>query len=165
MGFCESKSNQTKKQNSQIIPELNPGAAKSFPLKALNELSKSVCKIILKKLNHTATGFFLYDLDKNCFLTTNYHVISPESMEQNPIISIEIYDGKIFDLNMSSYQNNIQYLKPLDATLIRINNLTELCNSVKFLEIDLNYKKGYEIYLKKDVVILGYPLGKSIESS
>ena len=106
MGFCESKANQTKEPNNQVIAikELNPGAAKSFPLKDLNELSQSVCKIILKKLNQTATGFFLNDLSNNCFLITNYHVISPESIEQNPIISIEIYNGKIFDLNLSSYQ-------------------------------------------------------------
>ena len=135
MGLCDSKPLETKKQSQQLtkLKELYPkGAAKSVPLKDFLELSKSVCKILLKEEDKTATGFFLYDLDKNCFLTTNYHVISPESMEQNPIISIEIYDGKMFDLNLSSYQGNIQYFSVLDATLININNLTELCKSVNF---------------------------------
>ena len=92
MGLCDSKPLETKKQSQQLtkLKGLYPkGAAKSVPLYDLFELSKSVCKILLKEENNTATGFFLYDLDKNCFLTTNYHVISPESMEQNPIISIK----------------------------------------------------------------------------
>ena len=145
MRLCKSKPLETKKQSQQLtkLKELYPkGAAKSVPLHIYIELSESVFKIILKKANHTATGFFLYVLGKNCFLTTNYHVISPKPIEQNPIISIEIYDGKVFDLNLSSYQNNIQYWSVLDITLININNLTELCKCVKFFEIDLNYKKG-----------------------
>ena len=155
MGLCDSQ--------TIIKTELDPGFAKSIPLKDHNELSRSVCKIILRKVKHTATGFFLYDFDKNCLLTTNYHVIAPKTVEQNPIISIEIYNGKVFDLNLSSYQNYIQYWSTLDVTIININNLKELCNCVLFLEIDLNYKKGYQVYYNKDVIILEYPFGKSVE--
>ena len=45
------------------------------------------------------------------------------------------------------------------------NYLKELCNNVKFLTIDLNYKKGYNIYLNSDIYLLGYPLGKTVEYS
>ena len=71
-----------------------------------------------------------------------YHIIFPKTIKENPIIGVEIHDGEVFDLNLNSFQENIKYWSSLDATLININNLTELCKCVKFFEIDLNYKKG-----------------------
>ena len=127
------------------------------------ESAKSVCKITFKQTNQTATGFFFYDSYKNRFLITNHHVISPETIRLNPNITIEIYDKKTFDLNLSSNQINIQFFSTLDITLIPINNINELCDKVKFLEIDLNYKKGYQVYLNNDIITLGYPLGKPVE--
>ncbi len=66
-------------------------------------------------------------------------------------------------MNLSSNQSNIQYWSDLDITFININNLTELCKCVKFLEVDLNYKKGYQVYLNSDVIILEYPFGNPVE--
>ena len=153
MGECDSKP----------IKEINPGAAKRVPLSNYNESAKSVCKITFKQTSKSATGFFCNDSYKNRFLITNQHVISPETVRLNPTITIEIYDRKTFDLNLRSNQINIQYFSSLDITLIQINNLNELCNRIKFLEIDLNYKKGYQVYLNNDIITLGYPLGKTVE--
>ena len=145
------------------VKEINPGAAKRVPLSNYTESAKSVCKITFKQTNQTATGFFCKDFYKNRFLITNHHVISPQTIRLNPNITIEIYDKKTFDLNLSSNQINIQFFSTLDITLIPINNLNELCNRVKFLEVDLNYKKGYQVYLTEDIITLGYPLGKTVE--
>ena len=153
MGECDSKS----------LKEINPGAAKRVPLSNYTESAKSVCKITFKQTNQTATGFFFYDSYKNRFLITNHHVIYPETIRLNPNITIEIYDKKTFDLNLSSKQINIQFFYTLDITLIPINNINELFDKVKFLEIDLNYKKGYQVYLNNDIITLGYPLGKTVE--
>jgi hypothetical protein len=146
-----------------VIKEIYPGVAKRVPLYYYNESAKSVCKITFKQTNQTATGFFFYDSYKNRFLITNHHVISPETIRLYPNITIEIYDRKTFDLNLSSNQINIQFFSTLDITLIQINNINELCDKVKFLEIDLNYKKGYQVYLNNDIITLGYPLGKTVE--
>ena len=124
MGECDSKP----------IKEINPGAAKRVPLSNYTESAKSVCKITFKQTNQTATGFFCNDSYKNRFLITNHHVISPQTIRLNPIITIEIYDRKTFDLNLSSNQINIQFFSTLDITLIQVNNLKELYNHVKFLE-------------------------------
>ena len=43
--------------------------------------------------------------------------------------------------------------------------MKDLCSHIKFLFLDLNYKMGYNIYLKKDIYLLGYPYGKDIELS
>ena len=118
--------------DSKPVKEINPGPAKGVPLSNYNESAKSVCKITFKQTNQTATGFFFYDSYKNRFLITNHHVISPETIRLNPNITIEIYDRKTFDLNLSSNQINIQFFSTLDITLISINNINELCDKVKF---------------------------------
>ena len=113
------------------------------------------------------TGFFLYDsLNGNKFLITNYHVISRDIVNLNTSIEIEIFDGKKFDIELNKNAPNIKFFeKPIDITTIQINDLKEICNSIQFLEIDLNYKKGYNIYVNNDVFILGYPFGNSVECS
>ena len=162
MGSCDNQTKEPRRQ-TKVMTEIYPGAAKRVPLSNYTESAKSVFKIIFKHTTQSATGFFFYDFKKNRFLITNHHVISPETVRLNPIITIEIYDRKTFDLDLNSNQMNILFFSSLDITLILVNNLTELCNKVKFLEVDLNYKKGYQVYLTEDIITLGYPLGKTVE--
>ena len=159
---------ETKEPNHQDkrINEIDAGGPKRIPLENYNESSKAVCKIILERIKLNATGFFFQDSQKNYFLITNYHVISPKILEENPIISVEIYNKKLLEINLKEYQKHIQFFEaPLDITLIEINDLKELNRHVKFLEVDLNYKKGYQVYLNNDVFALGYPLGNKVECS
>ena len=86
-------------------------------------------------------------------------------LEPNRTVVIEIFNKKIFELNLNKNERNITFFEELDIAVIQINDLKELCISVKFLEIDLNYKKGYDIYLNTHIFILGYPLRDSVESS
>ena len=150
--------------NKNLRNELYPGGAKRIPLKDYNEMSKGVCKIIYKRYNKKATGFFLNDFSNgNKLLITNYHVISRDIIDSNDLIEIEIFDGKEYRLRLE--QRHFKFFEKPDITVIQINDFNEICSSVKFLEIDLNYKRSYDFYLNKDVFILGYPFGNNIEYS
>jgi hypothetical protein len=54
--------------------------AKSMKLKTLNEVSKSLCKIYIEKINSRGTGFFLLinvsKEEKLYMLVTAFHVIN-----------------------------------------------------------------------------------------
>jgi hypothetical protein len=79
-------------------------------------------------------------------------------------VNIEIYDGKCFNLDLNNIQHNIKfYEKPIDITIIKIDDLDEICSFVEFLDIDYNIKKDYKIYLYENVFTFGYPLGNDIE--
>ena len=81
-------------------------------------------------------------------------------------IIIEIYDKREFALKLNRSIRYIQFFEePLDVTVIPINDLTDLCNFVKFLEIDLNYQKGFNTYLNDHIFALGYPYGNDVEVS
>ena len=71
---------------------------------------------------------------------------------------------KIFELNLK--ERYILFFKePSDIALRKINDLIELCNHIKFLIVDLNYKNGFNFYLNNKIFILGYPLGNTLECS
>ena len=91
-------------------------------------------------------------------------MISKEIVDSDIPLIIEIYDNKIYELKLKKGYIKF-YEDPIDIAIIEISDLKELCNNVKFLTIDLNYKKGYNIYLNKEIYILGYPLGNSVEYS
>ena len=157
MGFSNSKA---RKQ------EVDARGSPKVPLDNYNESSKGVCKLIIKEFNQNATGFFLSDILKNKYLITNYHVISEYIVCSNVTIIIEIYNKKKYELKLNKNERYIKaYKDPEDITIIQINDLEALCSNVKFLSIDLNYKKGYDIYVNKDIYLLGHPLGKSVECS
>ena len=96
------------------------------------------------------------------FLITNYHNISPEII--NNVIEIELYNNKKMKLN---FENRfIKYFPPpKDITIIEIMPYDEIYNDIEFLNYDLNYINGYEIYQNVDVFIIGFPLGKNASCS
>ena len=180
MGICEGSykenTNKTNEQKANPKPgiegsikykihnELYPGGIKRISKKIIDEASKSICKISFLKMY--GTGFFLWtSFNEAKFLITNYHVINRDIINNNISITLEIYNKKIFTLNLTNFQNNIQYFEEHDITVIQINALENLCQSVIFLEVDMNYINGYNNYLNKDIFTLGYPFGQDIDFS
>ena len=160
--FDTEEPNKIPKFSKEIYTE----GTKRAPLDSYYEASKAVCKIIIKENNHVATGFFLNDTSKNKWLLTNNHVISYQTLDSNMTIIIEIYDKRIFILKLNRSNGYNRFLEdPLDITVIPINDLADLSNCVKFLEIDLNYQKGFNAYLNADIFALGYPFGSKVEVS
>ena len=93
---------------------------KPVPVKIINKVMKSICKITIetKKGKSYGTGFFLnYSNSLKC-LITNYHVINPSLENEN--ITIEIHNKKIMKLNFKNRKT--KYLKkPKDIAMIEIN--------------------------------------------
>ena len=54
---------------------------------------------------------------------------------------------------------------PKDITIIEIMPNDGIYNDIEFLNYDLNYINGYEIYQNVDVFIIGFPLGKKASCS
>ena len=165
------KSNQSlniepKQSETQLKPEIDAGGAPRVPLDIYNEYAKGVCKLIIKEINRNATGFFLTDVSGNKFLVTNNHVISEKIVDSNMTIIIEIYNKQKYELKLNKNERYIKtYEDPIDITIIRINDLNDLCSNIKFLSVDLNYKMGYYKYINRDIYLLGYPYGKNVECS
>ena len=153
MGVCE-------------IPKSSKRRDELYPINGFKRISlrilKSICKLNTGKSK--ATGFFLNSLNQNKYLITNNHVINRDIVAFYSNIYIEIYDGKHLKLNLKNIFNYIKfYEKPIDITIIKINDLKEICSYVEFLDIDYNIKKDYNIYLYENVFTFGYPLGNDIE--
>ena len=144
-------------------PEKFKDDHKYIQLDIQNEIAKSICKIIIKikgkKDNVYGTGFFMNISDSLHYLITNYHVINENIKNEN--IEIEIYNKKKMKLNLNN--RNIKYFpRPKDITLIEINNYDDIYNYIKFLNYDMNYKKGYNIYKDIDIFSVHHPYGKPV---
>ena len=153
MGCHEiSEKNEIRRDELYPINEF-----RRIPLKIL----KSICKIKIGKGN--GTGFFLNSLSQNKYLLTNNHVINKDLVTSYSTANIEIYNEEVFELDLNSIQQYIKYYeKPIDITIIKINNLKDICNNIEFLNIENNNKKDFNIYLYENVFSFGYPFGKDI---
>jgi len=166
MGLCENYTNSQLHKNNQILKKNDIRRDELYPINGFKRISlrilKSICKLNFGK--GKATGFFLNSLSQNKYLITNNHVINRDIVTLYSIINIEIYNGMNFELNLKNIQHCIKfYEKPIDITIIKINNLRGICNLVEFLDIDYNIKKDYNIYIYENVFTFGYPLGNDIE--
>ena len=99
MGVVCDKEGPNKMPKSD--DELYAPRTKRIPLDDYYEVSKTICKIIIKENKHVATGFFLHDVSRNKFLLTNNHVISQQTLDSNVTIIIEIYDKRTFILKLN----------------------------------------------------------------
>ena len=124
----------------------------NIKLNSINEISKSICKIIIGDSN--STGFFLkiqYDLNPKYMLVTAHHVIPYPLVEDNKTIEIITdIDNKKQEIILDSIKRKIYCLKNHDITAIQILNEDNLLNKVKFLVFDKNcetiqYKKNLNI--------------------
>ena len=133
---------------------------KPIPINVIDKVKKSICKIIIEKEDSFiyGTGFFLNILDSGKYLCTNNHIISKETINEE--IYLEIYNNKKRKLRINN--RNIKYFeKPKDITIIEIKNDDRIYKYIEFLNYDLNYKNGYEIYKNADIFSIEYPLGQN----
>ena len=169
-GSKPKKSNVSKVSECQAITlksEIKRNKTPRIPLDIYIELSKGICKLIIKNLNTNATGFFISDKYDNKFLITNNHVISENLVNSNVTIIMELHNKEKYELELDKNERYIKfYENPVDITVIQINDLYDLCDRIKFLSADFSYKNcGYNRYVNNDIYLLGYPCGNSIECS
>ena len=129
-----------------------------IPINIVIKVMKSICKIIIYKHDKKlyGTGFFMkVDISKK-YLITNYHVISPDTI--NDTIEIEIYNQKKKKLEFNN--RYVKYFpKPKVITIIEIKNTDEIYKDIQLLNYDLNFKQGYEIYKGVDIFSIEHPSG------
>ena len=150
MGVCFENRKKRKE-------ETNTGH-KSIQVSIINKVINSICKIIIKINNEykQGTGFFMNISNSLKYLITNYHVINPDIIHGD--IEIELHNHKKMKLGLTN--RNINYIEqPRDITIIEIKNTDEIYNDIKFLEYDMNYKKGYQIYKNADIFTIEHPNG------
>ena len=170
MGICESKAKNnfanigaeaglnTHENKIYRKPELFTGNP-TIPIEMINEVLGSICKITIKKKEQyiNGTGFFMKINNSLKYLITNYHIISEKELNED--IEIEIHNHKKMKLLLKD--RDIKYFpSPKDITTIKIRNDDEIYSDITFLDYDMNYKKGYQIYKNIFVFSIEHPLGQ-----
>ena len=144
--------------------ELHPAGNTQLPVEAIIKVMKAVCKITIinNQGEFHGTGFFMRWLDSKNYLVSNYHVLT-----QNGNIEIEIHNNKKMKLDFNENVNrDIKYYPdPKDIVIYEIKKYDDIYEDIEFLDYDLNYKKGYEIYKDADVFSIEYPLGNKATCS
>ena len=158
----DSRSLQKEASNKMIKEELGMGH-RPIPLRKAIELSKSICKITFinnKNQEIYGTGFFMLYKNLKCLISV-YHIINENLI--NKSIEIEIYNNnnnKKYNLELKS--RFIKFFKqPKDISIVEIKD-SDGIKDIEYLNYDLNYKEGYSQYKGKEVLSLGYPLGKEL---
>ena len=142
-------------KSSYRINEKRMEHAVKIPLKIIDKVKPSICKIIYKNNKSSGTGFFIQLNDYKCIMT-NYHIISTDLINQ--IIYIKLFNNKKIQLILK--EKFIKFFNNLDITIIELDNIKNINNYIKniyFLDYDSNYNKGYEQYLDIDIFTLQYP--------
>ena len=150
--------NKKYKKNISNLPPLPP------PLKLISEVYKSICRIIKENdtWSNERTGFFMKVNDSKEFLVTNYNLLAQGISNEN--ILLKLSNEKVIRLNLKS--RHIRYLPPpKDIALIEVKAADGIFNDIKFLNYDLNYTLGYEIYKNGYVFTVGFSNGKAIVGS
>ena len=129
----------------------------SMTIDLTNKIIKSLCKIKTKinEKNIVGTGFFMKISDFKRYMITNFHIICQESKKIK--IEIETWNQKkiVLKLNKSITK---YFPEPKDIVMIELRNNDERFDNIEFLNYDLNYKLGYNIYKNVDVVSIAHPL-------
>ena len=147
------KNNRKFKILKPRVNENHTNHAAKIPLNAVVKASKSICKIICEEeIKVEGTGFFIMANNAK-FLITNYHNLNENQI--NKIINIEIYNKKKIQIILD--MENCTFYEDIDITIIEIKGDYEIINDIVFLDYDLDYTKGYDIYLNKDLFILQFP--------
>ena len=130
MGICDSK------RSDEFFLGKKP-----IPLKIVNKLSKSLCKITYgnEGTKIKGTGFFIKYNNLKCLMSV-YHVINSELL--NKSIEIEIYNEKKYIITLNSNRYIKLFNKPIDISIIEIKDTDNINNEIEYLKQDLNYKDG-----------------------
>ena len=141
--------------------EANNSGIKEIDLN-LNEVCKSVCKIIYK--NNYGTGFFvkLYKNEKELLcLMTNEHVIKKDMIESKEIIDVKYNcEKKWIKIKLDEKERFIKYNKEMDFSIIEIKTDDKIKEKY-FLLPNINNID----YINKDIYIVQFPEGKNLSYS
>ena len=145
MGICGE--DKIKKEEEQ----------KTIPIKNVNKLIKSICKITKENTRLTSTGFFI-NSNSMKYLITNSSIINLQT--NNDTIEIEIWNKKKMKLNINN--RTIKLLeKTKDIIAIEIKSSDEIYSDIILLDYDASYKeKGYMIYKGMDIYTIQHPFEK-----
>ena len=158
---------EEKIEEGEIKGAIEPATMRQTEI-ILNQMKKSVCKILEPKYG---TGFFCKLEINNCkipVLITNYHVFDDAFIESGKRTKVQLGNDKnpkIIYLNKDKriYSNtNEEY----DIMIIKLDKKDEI-DDIQFLEIDdslLNHNSEYA-YEDKSIYILHYPFGSEIRVS
>ena len=148
MGACRTI-NPNKEQD--LIIEKTFSCNKPIPISFIDEIRKSVCKIIIDE-KPTGTGFFMV-INSGRYLITCYHVI-----ENSSHIKIEIWDKNTFNLKLNDNSSNIY--KDLDAVLIDTKESN--IKNIDYLSYDANCVYGFKQYENLSIFTLLYQFGDEL---
>ena len=115
------------------------------PLKIVYKVMHCVCKIKYQKL--FCNGFFMRVSDSSKFLISGSYFLNEPNCKS---ITIEILNGKI--MNMALNGRFIKIFEPIIA--IEIKETDDIYKDIDFLDYELNYQKGYEIYKNATIFTL-----------
>jgi len=128
----------------------------------LNEVCKSICKIIYK--NKFGTGFFikLYMEEKELLcLMTNEHVIEKDMIESKEIIDVKYNcEKKWIKIKLDEKKRFIKYNKEMDFTIVEMIADDKIKDKY-FLLPNINNID----YINKDIYIVQFPEGKKLSYS
>ena len=149
------------------------GAIESITMKQtekiLNQMNKSICKILGKEKN--GTGFFCQldiNNEKIPVLITNFHIIDDKFIQSSNKIKFQKVNDKvpkIINLN----KNKKIYSSPnenYDIMIIKLDKEDEI-EDIQYLEIDdsLLLDKSERVYEDKSLYILHFPFGDELRVS
>ena len=130
---------------------------KENPTKIINNIKKSLCKIIFQKKEDKIiiTGFFVKVSESLKYLITNYNKTIQNLLKNN--IEIEIWNNQLIKLNLKNHK--IKYIEqPNNLLIIEIKNSDEINKDILFLDFDINcINIGYYVYEYQDIYSIEYP--------
>ena len=119
---------------------------------------KALCKIIEP---NKGIGFFIKYSNSLKFLVTN--CFNNNIKLDKEYIEIETYRNIKFKLNIN--ERYIQFItEPKNLTIIEIKESDGIDGEIQYLDFDNNYKKEYNIYKKKEILIIKHPFQTKAES-
>ena len=128
----------------------------------LNEVCKSICKIIYK--NKFGTGFFikLYILEKELLcLMTNHHVIKKDMIESNEMIDLKYNcEKKWIKIKLDKKERFIKYNEEMDFTIVEMI-VDDKIKDKYFLLPNINNID----FINKNIYIVQFPGGKNLSYS
>ena len=148
------------------VNESNTKHAVNIPESSSEKLYNAIFRIQIINEDIKGTGFFIkFNIKKKSmfFLATCYHILSERFVNEKR--DIEIFYGKKGEekklkITLNKSQRHIRYFdKPNDVTFVQILESDKISED-KFLNLDLNYKNGYNIYIDKSLYLAGYPQNK-----
>ena len=124
-----------------------------IPMDIVSKVLKCVCKIKFGRENRGfGTGFFLKVSENAKFLICSIHFWNEK------LITIEIWNKKIMNMELNGrFIKNFQ--GPKYISVIEIRETDDIYKDIEFLDYDLNYQKGYEIYIKTNIFSIHFPNG------